>query len=257
MPGKFSILLRCVRLVKNWYEIPLVYYGLKKEPFVILNLKNGLKIKLRTNSTDLQAFVNVWILQEYSKEGFEIHDNDVVIDIGGHIGLFTLYSSQFAKNGKIFSFEPIKENYDLLEENVKLNNLKNIKLFNLAISKEKKKIRIYLSDKDQAAHSLYAESDKFAEVESITLGDIIKSENIMLCGLLKLDCEGAEYEIINSLRAEQFSKIKKICLEYHLADSRQDLLIELKDKLKTRYKLSDLPSIDGMGILFAQDLQRI
>ena len=43
-----------------------------------------------------------------------IDENDVVVDVGAHIGLFALYASQFCNNGKIYSFEPVKENYDLL-----------------------------------------------------------------------------------------------------------------------------------------------
>jgi FkbM family methyltransferase len=250
--SKFTILLKCIKVVKNWYIIPLVYYGLVKSQFVILKLKDGMKIKLRTDSTDLQAFVNVWIIQEYQKDGFEIQNDDVIIDIGGHIGLFSLYSSQFCKNGKIFSFEPIKENYNLLRDNIEQNNIKNIKTFNVAISNKKEKNRIYLSDDDQAAHSFYGIGKKSIEVETTTLDHVIRSENIIKCDLLKLDCEGAEYEIIDSLTDDILSKIKKICLEYHFLNSKPFLLNDLKNKLKTHYNLEDLPSIDGMGILFAK-----
>ena len=83
-------------------------------------------MKLRTNSTDLMAFTSVWLDEEYSKPKFEIETDDVVLDIGAHIGLFTLFASQFCTNGKIYCFEPIKENFELLQENIKMNNLENV-----------------------------------------------------------------------------------------------------------------------------------
>ena len=81
-------------------------------------MRSGIKIMLRVNSTDLMAFTHVWLLKEYERPGFEIKNNDIIIDIGGHIGLFALYSSQFCKSGKIYCFEPIKENFDMLKSNI-------------------------------------------------------------------------------------------------------------------------------------------
>ena len=48
------------------------------------------------------VLTNVWLIQEYLDDEFNIENNDVVLDIGGHIGLFALFASQFCKKGKIF-----------------------------------------------------------------------------------------------------------------------------------------------------------
>ena len=85
-------------IIKNWHLYVALYFNRVKNEYVILELRNGIKIKLRVNSTDFMAFTHVWLLQEYYRYGFEIKDNDVIIDIGAHIGLFTLFSSQFCKN---------------------------------------------------------------------------------------------------------------------------------------------------------------
>ena len=66
------------------------------------------------------ALTNVWMINEYDIEDFEINVNDTVIDIGAHIGLFSLLVSQLCKTGKILSFEPVRENFDLLVSNLKL-----------------------------------------------------------------------------------------------------------------------------------------
>ena len=120
-PSKFQIFQKSLKIVKNWYMIPLIYYGFVKSEYCVLNLKSGHKIKIRVKSTDLQVFTNVWLNEEYKFSGFNINDNDTIIDIGAHIGLFAIFASQFSKGGKILSFEPVSSNYKLLLENIELN----------------------------------------------------------------------------------------------------------------------------------------
>lgn len=140
----------------------------------------------------------------------------------------------------------------MLKENVRINNLTNVKIFTYAVAGEKKKIRIYRNNADHAAHSIYGTGTDFSEVDATTVMDMISSENIAKCDFVKMDCEGAEYEIVESISSGYFSKIEKICLEYHLADSKPSLLADLKKKLLgLNYKIVDKSSVDSMGILFA------
>ena len=111
--SKLKIFLNSRTIFKNWYVYPTIYYKLTSKKFSILETKSGIKIKLRTNSTDLMALTHVWLIGEYKRKNFEINPDDVVIDVGGHIGLFSLYASQFCKSGKIFTFEPVKENINI------------------------------------------------------------------------------------------------------------------------------------------------
>ena len=75
------------------------------------------------------------MINEYDIEDFEINVNDTVIDIGAHIGLFSLLVSQLCKTGKILSFEPVRENFDLLVSNLKLNHIEKVLPLNIAVSK--------------------------------------------------------------------------------------------------------------------------
>ncbi len=249
-PNKLKILKIAIKKVKNWYLLPLVYFGFFKKEFFYLKTKNGLKIKLRTDSTDIHAFVNVWLVEEYNEKKFEIYDDDTIIDIGGHIGLFTLYVSQFCKKGRIFSFEPIKENFELLYENIQYNNIKNVTAINCPVSDKGKTIKIFFDKDDYAAHSFYGKG-KSLEMKAISLIEIFEMNKIEKCDLLKLDCEGAEYEILNSLSNRYYKKINKICLEYHNYDKKQNIK-NLKEKLtKLNYSVIDKPSTNEMGMLFA------
>ena len=248
---KLKIFLKSTKLFKNWYVYPLVYFKLTKKDHMIFQTKTGLKIKIRVNSTDLMALTHVWMIQEYSNSGFDINDSDIVIDIGAHIGLFALFASQFCKQGKIFCFEPIKENYELLVENINSNKIKNIIPFNFAVSKESDSVKIFLND-DYSGHSMFLETNNFVIVKSKSLLDIFSENNIQECNFLKLDCEGAEYDIINSLPSDFLNKIKKSVIEYHLADTHPKLLEQLIKKLrKCSFIVNTRPLFSDIGFLFA------
>jgi FkbM family methyltransferase len=218
--------------MKNWYQFPIVYFGLTKKLHVIIEIKNGLKLKLRVNSTDLMAFTHVWIIKEYSRKGFEIKENDTIIEIGAHIGLFSVYASQFCENGKVYCYEPVKNNYDVLLSNLQLNNIKNVIPFNLAVSDSESTAKMFLSY-DESGHSLYLPTDTIVQVNSTTLKKIFDDNAIQRCDFIKMDCEGAEYDIVKSLPDEYFTRIEKMIIEYHFADTKPQLLDDLVKRLKS------------------------
>lgn len=253
---KIIILKKSKRIFKNWIIFPLTYFGILNKEFIIFKTKSNKFLKIRKNSTDLMTLINVWLLQEYNHPSFTINSEDVVIDIGAHIGLFTVYASQFCNRGKIISFEPIKENYDLLLENIKINNLKNVTTFNLAISKNTEMLTLYIND-DQAGHSKFSKTSQSVIVKSISLKKIFDENCIDYCNFLKIDCEGSEYEIINELPSDYLSKIDKMIIEYHMADSHPELLLELETKLRNYFQLDIRPSLNGMGIIYAQKINKL
>ena len=186
---KAKILIKAIKVIKNWHLYVALYLNLIKKEHIILETKKDIKIKLRVNSTDLMAFTHVWLLQEYDRPGFEIRDTDIVIDVGAHIGLFALYSSQFCKNGKIYCFEPVKENFDLLKSNLELNCIRNVIAINAAISTDNGTVTIYL-DKDESGHSMYGTGIKQVQVKSFSLQDLFESNKLKKFDFLNIDCEG-------------------------------------------------------------------
>ena len=250
--SKVRILVRSWKILKNWYLYPLVYFKLTKKDYVIFETRSGLKIKIRVNSTDLMALTHVWMIQEYSGDDFPISNDDVIIDVGAHIGLFALFASQFCKNGKIFCYEPIKENYKILIENIEMNQIQNIFPNNLAVTKETSRVKIFLND-DQSGHSMFIQNKNFVEVDSKSLSDIFIDNGIKECDFLKLDCEGAEYEIIESLSADLFTKINKTVIEYHMVDTKPELLEQLINKLKQfSFSVHTRPLFVDIGFLFGK-----
>ena len=165
--------------------------------------------------------------------------------------MFSLYASQFCKNGLIYSFEPVPENYNLLIDNIQSNDLNQIKPFNLAVSNSNSNVKLYLND-DEAGHSMFSKSSKTITVDSISLQQIFDDNNIENCNFLKLDCEGTEYEILQNLPLSYFNKIEKIVIEYHMADSHPELLENLKKLLISQnYSLKTKKLFSDIGFLYA------
>ncbi len=111
----------------------------------------------------------------------------------------------------------MRKSFELFLENIKLNNLtKNIHPFNLGISSKEEKKSLYLSD-SSVFHSIYSKNKnmKSIEIECISLENVFEENKIKICDVLKMDCEGAEFEIIYNIADSYLKKIGKITLEFH------------------------------------------
>ncbi|MCX8178487.1 MAG: FkbM family methyltransferase [Candidatus Aenigmarchaeota archaeon] len=204
-------IIKSIFVFKNW---PLYFTEkFSKNSYSIFDTRKGVKIKTRRETADKGIILEIFFDKTYNPNDFEIKDGDTVIDIGGHIGVFSLYASTFTRN-KIICFEPIKENFNLLNENIRINNKKNIKAYNLAVCNQKK-LKIFLNENNTGGHSYFDKTEKYEIVNCITLEEIFKNENIERCNFLKIDCEGCEHNIILNTPYYIFDKIDKICIEYH------------------------------------------
>ena len=239
---KLIVGLGAIRTYKNWPICFLDYLGLLKNRELIYHLRNGVKYKIKGGSGAFQIINETWILNHYSPNPkFAIKDNFIVIDVGANIGSFSIFAGKSAQKIEVFSYEPVKENFGLLLENIKINNLQNVKPFNLALSNQRGKKKIYINKSDSgaysflAAHSFFNFNKKYyLEVGCITLKDVFELNKIGKCNFLKIDVEGAEYEILFNTPKEIFRKIHLICLEFHDAltapkYTHQDLMSFLTD----------------------------
>jgi FkbM family methyltransferase len=201
---------------KNWFPILLGKYGMLGRGYMIYKLRNGLKLKARKKSIDYSIVNDIFLKREYEK-CFEVEKGDIVIDIGAHIGAFSILAG--SRGAYVYSFEPEKECYKLLRENIKLNSLNNkIKCFNLAVDSERGIDYLFLH-RNLVGHSLFNKLIANSivgkqKIKKITLEDVFISNKISVCNFLKLDCEGAEYDILSS-STKILNKIEKIAMEYH------------------------------------------
>ena len=211
--------MRLVWLLTNFglkLIYPFIYLGSWNKKEVVYNVNNKAKFKLRVNTIDKLVLLETWKTDSYINEAFNIKKDDVVVDIGANIGAFSILAAKNASNGKVFAYEPNKKNYSLLLKNKSLNNLHNLLVLNLAVAGEKGHVDLFISKLNEGAHSIYdADSKKSVKVKSIRLRDIFAMNNLKKINYLKIDAEGAEYDILLNTPAEIIRKVDKIVLEYH------------------------------------------
>jgi len=124
----------------------------------------------------------------------------VVIDVGAHVGYYTLIAAKgVGPAGKVYAFEPEPNNHALLLENIELNRYSNVVAEKKAVSDRVGCSQLYLTALDNGRHSIYRhglpESGSVA-VETTTLDAFLESQGWPRIGLVKIDVEGAEMSVL-------------------------------------------------------------
>ena len=131
-----------------------------------------------------------------------IKKNDTILDIGAHIGLFSIHLSRLAGNGgKVFAFEPTPFTWNVLMTTVKLNKVENISVQPFAVSDSNGSVVFnVIPDHVGIANSMVAIDHTVpVNVKTITI-DSFRSENKIKINFLKIDVEGAEYFALRGAR---------------------------------------------------------
>lgn len=163
--------------------------------------------------THPEIFNEVFVVNEYQLSSKDI-ENKNVIDIGANVGMFSLYAAYLGAK-KIIAAEPALETFKQLQENVKSSQFKNIEIYkNIVLNVAGAKINLPLQT-DSGHNSLFIPSDKFETVETITLSDMISKLPIDGDIVLKIDCEGSEYDILLNATATDLNRVKTIHIEFH------------------------------------------
>ena len=132
----------------------------------------------------------------------EIKKGDVVLDLGANIGYHTInFSRMVGENGKIFSFEPEPNNFELLKKNVEVNNCKNVTLVKKAVSNKNGRSRLYLSEENTADNRTFNSGDdrKFIEIDEIKLDDYFKNFGKKI-NFIKMNIQGSEIAAIEGMK---------------------------------------------------------
>lgn len=157
-------------------------------------------------------FHEIFNLKDYYQNGEKrINKGDVVVDLGGNIGIFNRWAySEGAE--KVISFEPDKRYYELLSLNADPRSI----LFNAAISDSLGEIELHESDHLGGSNLFGTEenSNKY-NVRTYTLDYLFESSLIDKIDFLKIDIEGAEHHALKGISDENLMKVKTISMEYH------------------------------------------
>ncbi len=182
---------------------------------------NGNSVYYRPGTSDMTLMYEILFKSGHKSEyylptGF---NPKVILDIGANIGITSIYFVSKFPNAKIFSFEPLPENYEILKKNTE--NYKNIKVFNFGLGKKDEMLDIFLSNDSEnfGGGSFFPEaggvSTEKVECEIKNIHDVLVELKIKGIDLIKIDTEGAEFDILTSLNKEYLSSVKWITGELH------------------------------------------
>lgn len=123
-------------------------------------LKNGLIINSsRYHFKSALIAYEIFYKKIYNPDGFDINSKDLVLDIGGNIGIYTLYASMFTKN-RVIVCEPFPVNVAILNKNIKDNKLKNVIVRPIALGRETRERKLYYTSELDKASSFYSPEGK-------------------------------------------------------------------------------------------------
>lgn len=147
------------------------------------------------------AIISEVLLSEKIWEPYEtvvftdnIKKGDVVLDIGAHIGYYTLLAAHLVGNkGKVYAFEPDPENFELLKKNVTINGYSNVILVNMALSDKTGDSLLFLNDENRGDHRIYDSGDnrQSVQITTVRLDDYFKDKKVSI-DFIKMDIQGSE-----------------------------------------------------------------
>ncbi len=140
-----------------------------------------------------------------------------VLEVGGNVGLVTFYLAQFAA-GRLYVMEPCPDHLELLRRTALFNDLRGVTIIPAALAASDGRRLLHLNPDNSTMHSLVGdhEGEPAVEVDCFSLSTVMRAYGIEAIDFLKMDAEGAEFEI---LAGESFQReahrIRAMVIECH------------------------------------------
>jgi FkbM family methyltransferase len=225
-----------VKTFKNW-RIYLAYkYGIAKTDPLVFKTRSGVivEVPLRLLHTFKEIFMDECYLVGLERS---IPSGATVVDIGANAGYFTLFAASCFADARVFSFEPVPVNYTQLERHRNLNSSRRIKCFPKAVSGQAGEVSLSFDSSDSFTTSatILKQADQQTEsinVPCLTLGQVMDENGISKCDLLKMDCEGAEYDILYNCPPDYLQRIDQIAMEVHNGEKEKQNIEALESFLR-------------------------
>ena len=165
---------------------------------------------------------------------YDLTHESIVFDVGGFKGEFA--STIYSKYGcKIFVFEPLPEYFSVIKE--RFSNNKNVEVFCAGLSDRTASESISFSgDKS----SLFLKSNQLT-IQLLRASDFIRDENIKEIHLMKINIEGAEYELLTDLiKSKYIRKIKNIQVQFHdfIVPDAKNKMNKIQEQLSLTHELT-------------------
>ncbi|MBN2256896.1 MAG: FkbM family methyltransferase [Anaerolineaceae bacterium] len=221
-------------MAKHWYYLKSILEIITgfKNPWQILRVflscsdLGPMRVTLRQPSItmNVRGKMDIWSIKEtfidrfYTKYGCESRDEWTVVDIGAAIGEFCIYIAAAHPTSRIFAYEPFLDSVRLLKENLAINGIKNVIVHPLAVWNSMTTLTLDLSQSEPLKiTSTYTDGmgGDHQRVQAVSLADVLKINHLESVDLMKMDCEGAEFDILLGSDTKTVKAFKRIVMEYH------------------------------------------
>lgn len=204
-------LLRCMHMSTSPVREILAYLE-------VISLRYPYSLHLRSGQfvvlDSWEDLTTAWVVF-YGNE-YEVRKGDeVVVDLGANYGMFSLHASRLAPNSKIIAVEPFPSTFRRLQETMVSNKLDDrVKIMQVAVVGEAREVLID-DNPDLPSHARKISGSSGVKVEGLTLPMLFERFRLNRVDLLKVDVEGAEYELFSNLTSDDLKIVSRIGLEYH------------------------------------------
>lgn len=164
--------------------------------------------------------------------GLDIN-GQTIYDIGGNAGIFTIFFARsVGKKGKVITFEPNPQCCNMILEHLKLNNLNNVEVHQIALGKNREKATLAVRKSETGTGSLQEDikasilQEKGAEtiqVEIDTLDNQITTNNLPKPDFVKIDVEGLEMDVLHGMSETIEAHKPKLFIEVHGVDMQRKI----------------------------------
>src|SRR5438876_5565546 len=170
-------------------------------------------IALRTGTTDIATFEQVFIAREYD---LPLHSRDpkFIIDGGANVGCASVFFAQRYPNASIYAIEPENSNYEVLTRNAK--HYKNITPIEAAVWNEDTFVEIANPlDEKWSFRVQNSSRNSSTRIRAVTVSSLMAEAGFDRVDILKLDIEGAEIELLDAKCKEWIDRVDVIVIELH------------------------------------------
>ncbi len=249
-------MLRYVNLLRNlsnWHLFLANKFRLvDRDPLLFLT-RQGVRIEVPQRL--LQTFKEIFLDQCYLQElVLPLPETPVIFDVGANAGYFSLFALSRFPGARVFAFEPIAANFRLLKRNADLNPDQSLICIHKAVAGQSGELMLAFEGGEAyttSATVLGSGEDKRANVRvpAVTIGEVLSEYTLPKIDLLKMDCEGAEYEIIYRAHSAVLSRIDRIVMEVHSGPRKEQRIDALESFLNGQgFATRKRP----VGMLYAQ-----
>ncbi len=218
-------------------------------------LPNGLEIAYQTRAEADFFYDDIFVERAYHRNGIVLRPGATFVDVGGNIGLTTLYLHYHCPGARIFVFEPVPQLFARLRTNVALHRVQ-ARCFNVGLGAREEECTFTFYPNSSGMSSLYADraeeaaalravianqhaqgrpelNDVMAHVDDLIderlheevitcrlrrLSNVIAEAGIETIDLLKVDVQKAELDVLRGIDPAHWARIQQVVLEVHDRD---------------------------------------